>query len=275
MIAAQGDRSEPLYRPASVYNPGITRGGLALPRIFVSQRRVQQWTEEGRVAIESSWMTLTELGRTFRLTEAFFVERAVSDGGDAHQLSGRVKTRQQIASLGGEVFLNSLIIGDDAYEGDPGFIGEPVSKKDRPRTSRRDGGSLSGIIPASGLPLQGVVAPPPPPARQVTTIPTADRGDTTGILHASAMPTVGRDRDRGDSTGILHASAMPTAGRDRERGDTTGILHASAMPGGGRTGRDGPTSAGLMPPTAIPPPPPPPRSAPLSSADTAPPLPKK
>lgn len=221
-----------------------------MPRIFVSQRRVQQWTMEGRVAIESSWMTLSELGRTFKLTEAFFVERAVSDGGDTHKLSGRVKTRQQIASLGGEVFLNSLIIGDDAYEGDPGFVGEPVSKKSVPRTSRRDGGSLSGVIPASGLPVQA--APPPPPARPVTTIPTADRGDTTGILHASAMPT------------------MP-----KERGDTTGILHASAMPVPGRTGRDGPTHAGLMPPTAVPPPPPPPRHQPLSSADTAPPLPKK
>ena len=192
MIAGQTDCSEPLYQPASVYNRAITRGGLALPRIFVSQRRVQQWTMEGRVAIESSWMTLSELGRTFKLTEAFFVERAVSDGGDTHKLSGRVKTRQQIASLGGEVFLNSLIIGDDAYEGDPGFVGEPVSKKSVPRTSRRDGGSLSGVIPASGLPVQA--APPPPPARPVTTIPTADRGDTTGILHASAMPTMPKER---------------------------------------------------------------------------------
>lgn len=105
-----------------------------MPRIFVSQRRVQQWTEEGRVAIDGNQMTLPELSRTFRLTEAFYVQRAVSEDGDQFKLAGRVKTRTQIATLGGEVFLNSLIIGDTAYEGDPGFIGEPIAQT--PRSAR-------------------------------------------------------------------------------------------------------------------------------------------
>ncbi len=131
-----------------------------MPRIFVSQRRVQQWTEEGRVSVDGNVMTLPELGRTFRLTEAFFVERVVSEGGDAFKLTGRVKTRSQIASLGGEVFLNSLIIGDAAYEGDPGFVGEVVAaaKAVAPSTppappqprSRRDGPSASGVGGVSG-----------------------------------------------------------------------------------------------------------------------------
>jgi len=107
-----------------------------VPRIFVSQKRVQQWTEEGRVHIEGNQMTLPELGRMFRLTEAFYVERAVSDGGDVLGLKGRVKTRNQIAQLGGEVFLNSLVIGDAAYEGDPGFVGEPMQRSAKQVTSR-------------------------------------------------------------------------------------------------------------------------------------------
>ena len=73
-----------------------------MPRIFVSQRRVHQWTEEGRVSVDGNTMNLPELGRTFKLTEAFFVERVVSEGGDAFKLMGRVKTRAQIAALGGE-----------------------------------------------------------------------------------------------------------------------------------------------------------------------------
>ena len=139
-----------------------------MPRIFVSQQRVQQWTEEGRVSVEGNIMNLPELGRTFRLTEAFFVERVVSEGGDAFKLTGRVKTRVQIAALGGEVFLNSLIIGDAAYEGDPGFVGEalaiaaaaagkvsstpPAPPAPSPKTSRRDGPSRPGqpLAPVSG-----------------------------------------------------------------------------------------------------------------------------
>lgn len=117
-----------------------------MPRIFVSQRRVQQWTEEGRVTIEGNQMNLPELGRTFRLTEAFYVQRAVSEDGDQFKLAGRVKSRTQIATLGGEVFLNSLIIGDTAYEGDPGFIGEPVvpTRSARNSPSRSDGTTQSG-----------------------------------------------------------------------------------------------------------------------------------
>ena len=107
-----------------------------MPRIYVSQKRVQQWTEEGRVHIEGNQMTLPELGRMFRLTEAFYVERAVSDGGDVLGIKGRVKTRNQIAQLGGEVFLNSLVIGDAAYEGDPGFVGEPMQRSAKQVTSR-------------------------------------------------------------------------------------------------------------------------------------------
>ena len=120
-----------------------------MPRIFVSQRRVQQWTEEGRVAIDGNQMSLPELGRTFRLTEAFFVQRAVSEDGDQFKLAGRVKTRTQIATLGGEVFLNSLIIGDTAYEGDPGFIGEPTTAAAPTRSGRNAPSRPDSIAPTS------------------------------------------------------------------------------------------------------------------------------
>lgn len=132
-----------------------------MPRIFVSQRRVQQWTEEGRVAIDGNHMSLPELGRTFKLTEAFYVQRAVSEDGDQFKLAGRVKSRTQIATLGGEVFLNSLIIGDTAYEGDPGFIGEPVAtpKSARNSASRSEGTAQSGARPAAMVSPSAKTAP--------------------------------------------------------------------------------------------------------------------
>jgi hypothetical protein len=126
--------------------------GGTVPRIFVSQKRVQQWTEEGRVAIDGNQMTLPELARTFKLTEAFYIQRAVSEDGDQFKLAGRVKTRTQIATLGGEVFLNSLIIGDTAYEGDPGFIGEPVAAGQR-------SGRAAAAMPGAGSGRATAVSP--------------------------------------------------------------------------------------------------------------------
>lgn len=97
-----------------------------MPRIFVSQQRMQQWTEDGKVSVQDNIMSLPNLGRSFRLTEAVYISRVVSDGGDVHALVGRVKTMPQLKALGAETYHNSLIIGEAAYECEPGFVGEVV-----------------------------------------------------------------------------------------------------------------------------------------------------
>lgn len=152
-----------------------------MPRIFVSQQRVHQWTEEGRVSVDGNVMNLPELGRTFRLTEAFYIERVVSEGGDAYKLTGRVKTRAQIASLGGEVFLNSLIIGDAAYEGDPGFVGEAVAgaraAASAPGTPAAAGASRTGRPDGPSRPGQAAT----PLASQITAPPSRDKPSLLGM----------------------------------------------------------------------------------------------
>lgn len=159
-----------------------------MARIFVSQRRIQQWTEEGRIVIDGNILNLPELGRTFRMTEAFHVERVVSEGGDTYRLTGRVKTRGQIGTLGGEVFLNSLIIGDAAYEGEPGYIGEviaaiaPTTAKavPPPPPSRRDAPSQAGAA--------AVIAPVAPPAAAASTM------GAVPVAPAKLAPQSARDR---------------------------------------------------------------------------------
>ena len=42
------------------------------------------------------------------------------------KLLGKVKTRDQLTEIGAEVFEGSMIIGDDAYDVIPGFVGTPV-----------------------------------------------------------------------------------------------------------------------------------------------------
>ncbi len=170
-----------------------------MPRIFVSQRRIQQWTEEGRVTVDNNVLTLPELGRAFRLTEAFHVERVVSGGGDTYRLTGRVKTRGQIGTLGGEVFLNSLIIGEAAYEGESGFVGEAlapatspqpatgpgrVAPPPAPQPSRRDGPSqvgLSALAAMSGPQAAGASTMGAVPVKPLPVISARDRSSLQGV----------------------------------------------------------------------------------------------
>ena len=95
-----------------------------MARLFVSQERIDRWLEEGKVKIDGEVMTLPALGKSFRLRPAYHFTRIVSDGADMQLMLGRVKTRDQLESAGAEVYANSVILGDSAYEVESGFVGE-------------------------------------------------------------------------------------------------------------------------------------------------------
>lgn len=61
---------------------------------------------------------------TLRLETGVYF-RSVATGGDTNRLLGRIKAGQAVAALGGETYLNSVIMGDTAYEVEPGFVATP------------------------------------------------------------------------------------------------------------------------------------------------------
>jgi hypothetical protein len=93
-------------------------------RLFVSQERIDRWAGEGKVTLEGDVMSLPALGRSFRLRPAVYVVRVVSENADVAKLLGRVKTREQLAGMGAEAFRDSVILGEVAYQCEPGFLGE-------------------------------------------------------------------------------------------------------------------------------------------------------
>jgi hypothetical protein len=95
-------------------------------RLFISQERIDRWLEEGKVRIESDVMSLPALGKSFRLKPAVHFTKIVSDEADGNGLIGRVKTQEQLNKLGAELYVSSVILGETAYECEPGFIGEVV-----------------------------------------------------------------------------------------------------------------------------------------------------
>ena len=99
-------------------------------RLFISQGRLDAWSAEDRVRIQNDIMTLSGDGRAFRLRPAIrFLKVAGHDGdsNDPHQLIGRVKLLDDLIQLGGEQFMESVIVGDVAYDVQSGFLGEPLA----------------------------------------------------------------------------------------------------------------------------------------------------
>jgi hypothetical protein len=95
-------------------------------RIFFPQAGLDEWVLDGRVDLTDGELTLVAEGRRYKLAEGVYVLREVSGTGDAHELLGRVKAREHLDQLGAEIVETSMLLGDSAYDVDPGWIGIPV-----------------------------------------------------------------------------------------------------------------------------------------------------
>ena len=73
-------------------------------------------------------LTATELivlaeGRRYKVVEAIHVVAEVTGANDAHQIVGKVKPKAALEEIGAEIVESSMIIGDNAYDIVPGWMG--------------------------------------------------------------------------------------------------------------------------------------------------------
>jgi hypothetical protein len=98
-------------------------GGL----LFVSQALLDTWASQGRVDLDARGLALLSgegQGRRYALEPAARFLRVVGGGEDGQRLLARVKTLAQIRELGGEALADSVVVGDVAYEVEPGYLAE-------------------------------------------------------------------------------------------------------------------------------------------------------
>jgi hypothetical protein len=122
-------------------------------RLFIAHEALEAWVADGRAEINSDDLLDRESGRRFQLREGVRFLEEVTGGEDTASLVGKVKDLEQVAAMGGEHMADSVILGENAYRVQPGFVGLPV----------RD-------AVAAQAPAQDVVAHPGPPP-----LPTAGR----------------------------------------------------------------------------------------------------
>ena len=97
-----------------------------MARLFISQERLDAWSAEGKVEVEGDRMTLAEDGRAFAIRPAVLFLRVAGNDPDAADLVGRVKDDEALAELGADQYMNSVIVGDTAYDVRCGFLGDPA-----------------------------------------------------------------------------------------------------------------------------------------------------
>ncbi len=97
-----------------------------MSRIFVSQEVIDQWSADERIAIDGDVMILTLTQQRVRLVPAVRVLRVVSGNQDPYNLVSCVKSPSELVAVGGEQYMSSLLVGEVAYDVQPGYFGEPL-----------------------------------------------------------------------------------------------------------------------------------------------------
>ncbi len=104
-------------------------------RVFFPQEALDEWVADDRVDFAGDELTIKAESRRYRMIEAVRVIREVTDGKDPNELVGKVKSRNFMTELGAEIMEGSMILGDNAYDVVPGFVGAPVGSFEEHRKS--------------------------------------------------------------------------------------------------------------------------------------------
>lgn len=96
-------------------------------RVFFPQSAVDQWGIDSKIDLVAGELILLAEGRRYKVEEAVRVVLEVSGESDEHQLVGKVKAKRALDEIGAELLETSMILGDNAYDVVPGWMGTATS----------------------------------------------------------------------------------------------------------------------------------------------------
>jgi hypothetical protein len=95
-------------------------------KIFLPQDVVDSWITADKVELSGEVMTFRGRPITMRLVPGYYFDKVAGGSDEGHELLGRAKSKAAVAALGAEVYMNSMILGETAYEVQAGFIAKPI-----------------------------------------------------------------------------------------------------------------------------------------------------
>ena len=99
-----------------------------MARLFISQERLDTWNAEQRVTLSGDVMTLADDGRSFRIRPAVRFLQVSGSGDDPNDLLDKVHDEDSLDEMGADHYMASVILGETAYDVQPGFLGDPLPR---------------------------------------------------------------------------------------------------------------------------------------------------
>jgi hypothetical protein len=138
---------------------------MARNRVFFPQQALDMWLAESKLDFTGRELVVKGVNRRYQVIEAARVLQEVSGSEDVYDLVGRVKSVAFLTELGAEILECSMLLGDNAYEVVPGFIGSPVGGLETHLAENRPGSLDALVTTDEDLLLQCLVNPKGQPNR--------------------------------------------------------------------------------------------------------------
>ena len=91
--------------------------------LFVPQSVLDKWSEQGRIQVDGNVLTILGEGKNFALTSAVrFIKMEAGD--DTAGLLAKVKTTDALKQMGAEHYMESVLLGESAYQVQQGFLAD-------------------------------------------------------------------------------------------------------------------------------------------------------
>jgi hypothetical protein len=94
-----------------------------VPKLFLPQATLEEWLAAEKADLQEDSLVIPAENATYPLTPAVHFTKVVS-GEDERGLVNKVKSKAQLDALSAEQMMDSVILGDDAYEVVPGYTAE-------------------------------------------------------------------------------------------------------------------------------------------------------
>lgn len=97
-------------------------------KLFFSQDIIDAWVDETKVTVDQSVLTINrDPPARFQLIPAYRVIKVSGDGDDIMKWVNKVKTKEELEKVGADVYMNSIIVGETAYDAEYGYLAVPMA----------------------------------------------------------------------------------------------------------------------------------------------------
>jgi len=99
-------------------------------KLFFSQDILDCWCEESKVKVDGEVLTINRTPPSkFHLIPAYRVMKVAGEGEDPNKWVNKVKTRDELEAAGADVYMNSILVGETAYDAEYGYLAEPMKEE--------------------------------------------------------------------------------------------------------------------------------------------------